>query len=143
MLPCNLYLKRIGKSNTDKCPKCNKLEDIIHYLSECPNTKLIWQQLLRWWKGVTQQDIVLTNKDVILGLAQRTEKIIMRDQLNEIIMTTKWKIHANNQLGEVTCLYQVLYNIKSMLQIQKLIANKNSKLTIYEEKWSLIEEHLA
>ena len=67
----------------------------------------------------------------------------MRDQLNEIIMTTKWKIHANNQLGETTCLYQVLYNIKNMLQIQKLIANKNFKMAKYEEKWSSIEEHLT
>jgi hypothetical protein len=98
---------------------------------------------MRWWKGVTQQEIVLSNRYVILGLSQRTEKIIMREQLNDIIMTTKWKIHANNQLGETTCLYQILYNIKNMLQIRKLIANKNLKMAKYEDKWSSIEEHLT
>jgi hypothetical protein len=25
LVPCNLYLKRIGKSDSDKCPKCNQL----------------------------------------------------------------------------------------------------------------------
>jgi exonuclease III len=143
LLPCNLYLRRIGKSDTDKCPKCNLLEDITHYLSDCPDTRTLWQQLSRWWKGITKQEIELTTKDVIIGLSQRTEKIIMRDQLNEIIMTTKWKIHANNQLGEKTCLYQILYNIKNMLQTQKCIANKNSQMTKYDIKWSSIEEHLT
>ena len=94
-------------------------------------------------EGITKQEINLTSKDVIIGLSQRTETIIMRDQLNEIIMTTKWKIHANNQLGEKTCLYQILYNIKNMLQTQKLIANKNSQITKYDIKWSSIEEHLT
>jgi hypothetical protein len=143
LIPCNLYLKRIGKSDTDRCPKCNLLEDITHYLSECPSTKSTWQQLMRWWKGVTEQEVVLTTRDIILGLSQRTEKIIMKEQLDDIIMTTKWKIHANKQLGEATCLYQILYNIKSMLQIQKLIANKNTKMTKYNDKWSKIEEYLT
>jgi hypothetical protein len=143
LLPCNLYLNRIGKSDTDKCPKCNKLEDIIHYLSECPNTKMLWQQLSRWWRSITQQDITISTRDVMLGLSHRTETIIMRDQLNEIIMSTKWKIHANNQLGETTCLYQILYNIKYMIQIQQLIANKNSKMAKHDEKWSKIEDFLT
>jgi hypothetical protein len=143
LVPCKLYLKRIGRSDTDRCPKCNLLEDITHYLYECREVNSIWQQLMRWWKGVTQQEIALSSRDVILGLSQRTEKIIMREQLNDIITTTKWKIHANNQLGETTCLYQVLYNIKNMLQIQKLIANKNLKIGKYEDKWSSIEEHLT
>ena len=58
-------------------------------------------------------------------------------------MTTKWKIHSNNQLGEATCLYQVLHNIRNMLQIQKLIANKNLKMQRYEDKWGSIEEYLT
>jgi hypothetical protein len=28
-IPCNLYLKHIKRSDTDKCFKCNNLDDII------------------------------------------------------------------------------------------------------------------
>ena len=67
----------------------------------------------------------------------------MRDQLNDIIMTTKWKIHSNKQLGETTCFYQILHNIKYMLTIQKCIANKNQNIHKYEQKWGDIENHLT
>ena len=143
LIPCNQYLKRIGKNDTDKCPDCNTLEDLTHYFIKCPATELIWQQLSRWWRGVTEQNIELTDRDIIVGLADRTGKILMRDQLNEIIMTTKWKIHTNKQLRETTCLYQVLHNIKNMIQTQKHIAHNNQKMTKYEEKWSSIEEFLT
>ena len=31
LVPTNLYLKRIKKSDTDKCNWCNKLDDTAHY----------------------------------------------------------------------------------------------------------------
>ena len=53
---------------------------------------------------------------------------MMREQLNEILMATKWKIHVNKQLGENTCLYQVLYTIKHMIILQELMASQNQKM---------------
>jgi hypothetical protein len=143
ILPCNLYLKRIGKSDTDKCPRCNLLEDINHYLFDCPSTLLIWQQLSRWWKDITKQDITLNKRNVMLGLYRSTEKVVMEDQLNEIIMVTKFKIHANKKLGEETCLYQILHSIRYMLKIHEVIANRNLKMQKHEEKWGLIEDALT
>ena len=67
----------------------------------------------------------------------------MKEQLDEIITSTKWRIHANKQLGETTCFYQILFNIKNMLQIQKLIANKNHTLQKYEDKWGSIEDFIT
>jgi hypothetical protein len=143
ILPCNLYLNRIKRSDTDKCPTCNKLDDLNHYLMKCDETATIWRQLTRWWQGLTNQEIVLNIADIIIGLTKRTENIIMRDQLNDIIMTSKWKIHANKQQKEVTCFYQILHNIKNMLNIQKFIANKNHTLHKYEQKWGEVEDYLT
>ena len=67
----------------------------------------------------------------------------MRDQLNDIIMTSKWKIHANKQQKKPTCFYQILHNIKNMLNIQKFIANKNNTLHKYEQKWGEVEDYLT
>jgi hypothetical protein len=143
LIPCNQYLKRIKRSDTDKCPTCNLLDDITHYLIECSSTLIIWQQLTRWWQGVTHQEVNLTTKDIVVGLTRRINKIEMKDQLEEIIMTTKWTIHANKQLKETTCFYQVLLNIKKMLQIQKFIATKNNTPEKYETKWGSIEDYLT
>jgi hypothetical protein len=71
LIPCNLYLNRIKRSMTDKCVKCNGLEDIMHYIIECPETKALWQQLEHWWKNINNQTVTLCNRDIILGLKPR------------------------------------------------------------------------
>ena len=48
LLPCNLYLSRIGRSDTNKCSKCDALDDMVHYLYSCPESKAIWEQLSNW-----------------------------------------------------------------------------------------------
>jgi exonuclease III len=143
LLPCNLYLSKIGRSNSDKCPKCYKLEDMMHYLVECPDTTAIWSQLSRWWQGLTNQDINLKKRDILIGVQDRLFEIKMKEQLNEIITLTKWKIHANKQLGETTCFYQILYSIKYMISLDEVIATRTEKLQKHEEKWKLIKEHLT
>jgi hypothetical protein len=50
LIPCNLYLKRIQRSDTDKCFICNKLDDIIHYMYECPEVNAFWNSFQNWWQ---------------------------------------------------------------------------------------------
>jgi hypothetical protein len=106
LVPCNLYLKRIGRSEMDKCLVCDdELDDLSHYLVHCPVVAAIWKQVGRWWKGVTNQELNPTERDILLGLQQRSNKLVMDFQLDKIIAATKWRIHANRQLGTETCLY--------------------------------------
>ena len=143
LLPCNLYLKRIGKSDTDKCLKCNMLDDQMHYMVECVEVASIWSHLSRWWKGLTNQDIILTGRDIIIGVEQRPNKISMKMQLEEIILAVKWKIYANKQLGEKTCFYQILCSIRNMISIQKLIATRKERGDKHDEIWGEIESYLT
>jgi hypothetical protein len=142
LIPCNLYLKRIKRSNTDKCAKCNTLDDLKHYLIECPDTKIIWQHLEGWWKNICNQTITLTNFDIMLGLQPRNDNIKMKDQLNEIILATKWKIHANKQLGDNTNFHHIKMHIKNMLNSLKIIACRREQLQKYEKTWRQIDDHL-
>ena len=135
LIPCNLYLKRIKKSNTDKCSKWNGLEDLIHYIIECPETKTLWQHLEMWQKNISNQTITLTNCDIMLGLQPRNTNIKMKDQLDEIMIATKWKIHANKQLGDNTNFQHIKMHIKNMLNTQKIIACRREKLQKYEDTW--------
>jgi hypothetical protein len=143
LIPCNLYLKRISKSDTDMCPKCNILDDQMHYLVECPEVALIWTHLSRWWKGLTEQDLVLTGRDIILGIEQRPFKLEMKTQLDDIILATKWRIYANKQMGEDIGFYQVLCSIRSMINIQKLIASRRDISGKHDIIWGQIEDYLT
>jgi hypothetical protein len=143
LLPCNLYLKRIGKSDTDKCPACNDLDDMSHYLVHCPETASVWKQVIRWWKEVTGQEVILSERDILLGLAPRTSTLVMQSQLNDIITAIKWNIHANKQLSIDTCLYHILCTIRNMINIQGIIATKNEKGANHERTWGTILDHLT
>jgi hypothetical protein len=141
---CNLYLKRIGKSDTDKCPKCNELDDIIHYFVECTEIKIIWNQLSNWWNGLTNQNFTITARDIMLGLEKkRATKLVMHEQLAQIILAVKWTIYVNNQLGEKTCFYQILCSIQNMIEIQRLIAARKQKITNHNLIWGEIENYLT
>jgi hypothetical protein len=143
LIPCNLYLKRIGKSLTDKCPICNEIEDLVHYFIGCARNDNIWLQIRRWWLGLTGQDINITEQDIIIGLKKRNFKIIKEEQLNKIMMSVKWKIHSNKQQGEQICLYQVLSNIRQMIRIEEMIAAKNNKMNIHKNTWDEILDYLT
>jgi hypothetical protein len=139
LLPCNLYLSRIGKSETIKCETCDNIEDIMHYLANCPEVKLIWQQLGQWWRKVSGQEIDIVERDVIVGLGPRRDKIVMQYQLDCIILAVKWKIHAKKQQGENICFFQALTAVKKMLETLSFIAVRNEKSDKYNKTWNRIE----
>jgi hypothetical protein len=143
IIPCNSYLKKIGKSETDKCPNCKEIEDLVHYFIGCPHATNIWLQIRRWWKGITGQDIAFSEQDIILGLKQRNFKILKHEQLNRIIITVKWKIHVNKQLGQESWLYQILSNIKQMIKIEEIIAAKKDKQKKHADLWTEVEDFLT
>jgi hypothetical protein len=142
LLPSNLYLFRIGKSETNKCTECSALDDMMHYIFNCPSSLGIWKQLSRWWHGLSGQEITISEKDVILGLTPRRGKIIMEEQLNLIIMTVKWKIHTNKQMGEGTGWHHIRISIKNMIKTLSFIAHKNHKSEQHSRTWGKIAESL-
>jgi hypothetical protein len=143
LIPCNLYLKRIGRSEVDTCLSCNELDDLRHYLIECPATQPIWLKLLRWWRNITKQQLVISDRDIMIGLAPRNIEVIKEKQLECIIQTAKWIIHANKQLGQLTTFNQVLGGIRQMMQIQKFIAVKNGRGGSYDEEWGELKNILT
>ena len=142
LIPCNLYLSKIGKSDTNKCGTCNELDDVVHYMAECPETKAIWNNICLWWKVVTGQDITLSPRDIILGKEKGENKLTMEEQLDFIILATKWNIHKNKQLGQKTHIIQVKREIKQMINTLEYIASRNQKLEKHDDKWRTIIDNL-
>jgi hypothetical protein len=142
LLPCNLYLARIGKCKSIKCTQCDEIEDITHYLVNCPVTRNLWDQLSLWWKDLSGQEVVITERDIILGLGHKNYNIVMQDQLNSILMAVKWKIHAKKQMGEDIHFFQIVTAIKRMIETMNFIAIRNGKSLKHNNTWGAISEHI-
>ena len=140
LIPCNLYLKRITKSDTDKCHKCGKLDDIMHYFYECQEVQNFWNSFQKWWKRATKDDIKLTKTQVIVGVL---DKYNNKDILNACILMAKWHIYKGNLNQTQPFLYKFLCEMKYNLLIEKTIAIKNNRLIKYDQKWAIIEEALT
>jgi hypothetical protein len=142
LIPCNLYLNRIGRSNTNRCANCNELDDLSHYFVKCPEAEAIWHQLTLWWNKLSGQKVKLSERDIIIGLEPRNVKLNMEPQLNIIILAAKWMIYANKQLGQKTKMLHIINGIKQIIETLKYIAGRNQRLMKHEEAWGTIIESL-
>jgi hypothetical protein len=143
LIPCNLYLSKIGRSNSNTCAECNDLDDMMHYFFNCPTSKHIWRQLSTWWQGLVGQVITITERDVILGLAPRQDKVIMEEQLNHIILNVKWKIYSRKESGESIGWYHILISIRNMIETLGFIAGKNGTTDKHDRFWGEIIDYLT
>ena len=68
---CKIYLWL-----NDKCTfGGSSTEETYHLLFECSHAKICWKTLSFWWFGLVKENIIVTLKDVILGLLNRTDII--------------------------------------------------------------------
>ena len=89
---------------------------------------------------MTNQNMAIDERSIMIGTETHGP---MHEQWNQIIMATKWRIYANKIMGQSTCLYQILCAIRNMLNINKLIANKNERVQNYTKMWGEIESYLT
>jgi hypothetical protein len=141
LIPCNLYLKRIGKSETDRCLFCPELDDLIHYFYECPETKRFWLSFKTWWFGVTEGDDIIINKtNILVGFIGKDKR---RDTLNACTLLAKWYIYRSKLDQSLPFFYKFLCNLKYVLIIEKTIALKNNRLQTYDKKWQEVEDYIT
>jgi hypothetical protein len=140
LLPCNLYLKRISRSKTDKCDKCNLLDDTAHYLFECEPLQIFWNSFKQWWKNWTKIDININKQTILIGILGKSLKY---NQTNACILLAKWHIYKTKLNQTEVCFYKFLCELKYFLVIEKTIALRNNKLTNYNDTWKELEDHLT
>jgi hypothetical protein len=136
LTPCNLYLHKIGKSNTSTCKNCNEQDDIIHYFSDCNVCKSFWNAINKWWNNIHDCHFNITRKDIMVG---STSKYKYSDTLNAVIMYAKWYIYTEKLAENTPFLYKFLCILKYHLRIEKTIHTRKNKQQIYEKMWSEIE----
>ena len=140
LTPCKLYLHRIGKSVSAICDKCNKLDDIVHYFSECTECQPFWNTLNTWWNTIHNSNIKFTKKEIMVGL---TSKYQYKDTVNAIILLAKWHIFSEKLENNVPPFYKLLCSLKFHLKIEKLIYSQKEKAQDFNKIWSVIKQAIT
>jgi hypothetical protein len=140
LLPCNQYLARIKKSDTDRCRVCNKVDNYAHYLFECPSVVPFWNSFMNWWNAMTNRRLYLDKRSAITGFMGQIEDI---QTVNACLLFAKWHVYRCKLNESEVFFYKFLGELKYTLDIEKTIAIKKDKFQIYNEKWQMVENYIT
>jgi hypothetical protein len=140
LLPCNLYLARIKRSITDRCSKCNKLDDIAHFMFECFHVVPFWNSFMNWWNAMTDKHLFLEKRSAFVGFIGKIENV---DELNACLLFAKWHLYKCKLDESEVFFYKFLGELKYILDTEKFIAIRKDKIQLYNSKWQFIEEYIT
>jgi hypothetical protein len=140
LLPCNLYLNRIDKSDTNKCGECNELDDTAHYLFECPLVIPFWNNFMDWWNAMTNSVIYLDKRSALTGFIGPQE---IFNTLNACLLLAKWHVYKRKLDESEVFFHNYLCDLKYNLDTEKTIALRNDKITRYTQVWQIVEDYIT
>jgi hypothetical protein len=141
LIPCNLYLLKIGKSNTYNCNYCQEIDNISHYFYICENTNCFWDSFKNWWNRMEEDSIIIDKTTAILGIKCKGHKY---DKLNACLQLARWHIYIYIEKLNLhePALYKFLCMLKYKIKIEKIISSKNNNMSKFDKLWGEIEEYI-
>jgi hypothetical protein len=140
LIPCNLYLFKIGRSNSDKCHFCNYIDNIGHYFYECHETKSFWLSVQNWWNNMEDEEIIINKEMAILGTLKG---IVENEKLSAVLQLARWHIYTEKLNIHAPSLYKFLCHLKYKIRIERSICQNKKQTVLYEKMWLQIEEHIS
>jgi hypothetical protein len=119
---------------------CGKLDEIAHYLFECPLTIPFWNSFMRWWNAMTNGQTFLDKRSAMTGFMGKMENI---DTLNACLLYAKWHVYKKRLNESEVFFYNFLGELKYILDMEKIIAIRNDKLVKYITKWQMVEDYIT
>ena len=140
LIPCNLYLFRIKRSNSFNCLNCNEVDNVTHYIYSCNAVLPFWNTFERWWNRMTNETKKIDKKMVILGDFVEKKQ---NTRLNACLLIAKWYIYVEKLNDNQIFVYKFLCHIKNKIRIEKIIYTKKDNITKFLEVWGQIEEYIT
>ena len=140
LIPCNSYLCKIGKKDTDTCHFCNAIDNIGHYFYECEATKTFWYNLQTWWNNMENDNIKITKELAMIGSIHEKNK---KERLNAVLQLARWHIYVEKLRINSPVLYKFLCILKYKIKIEKAICKNESQIKLYNKLWLDIENHIT
>ena len=139
LVPCNLYLYKIGRTNSDKCNSCNETDDLIHYFYECEEVIVFWNSFSNWWNNMMNDTLTIDKTIAIIGKIERNKK---KEQLNALLQLARWYIYTEKLNSQNPFLYKFLCHLKYKLIIEKIIYLRNNNTAGFDKMWEDVEEYI-
>jgi hypothetical protein len=140
LTPCNLYLKRIKKSETDRCNWCLEIDDTAHFFAECNELNKFWCSFAQWYAKMTDQTLTLTLADIIVGFLDNIEHL---NTLNACIILAKWHIYKQKLDQKEIFFYKFLCELKYYIKTERTIAIRSNKAIEYLNTWQIVEAYIT
>jgi hypothetical protein len=138
LVPCNSYLHKIKRNDTDKCDACGKVDDISHHFLECHTVKMFWNSFRQWWNGWTGENFLINRINILAGILDKKQEL-----LNACILLGKWHVYKKKLNQESIFFYKFLCDLKYYISTEKTIALRNNKISNYETTWGALENTLT
>jgi hypothetical protein len=139
LIPCNLYLYKIGQSNSFLCDTCNATDNITHYFYDCNPVLAFWSSFQSWWNNMTGDNINISRDVALMGTIKDNEN---HENLNACLMLARWHIYTEHLNKQQPCMYKLLCKLKYKIKVEKQIHLRNNKITLFNTMWREIEEYI-
>ena len=93
---------------------------------------VFWNRFAVWWSDITDENLSLSLKYIIIGFLQR------KDLLNWLIILgkiTSWECRKNTISPKLRLF---LHKVEAKQDVEKIIAIKNRKLRDFYTRWELL-----
>ena len=136
-LPCKQWLHKIGISDTNLCDNCQVIDTIEHYLFSCELVSDLWSQIESWWNNISDCEIVLTKKHVIIGIYYDLNHF---SSINYVILLAKMYIYCQKMNKSNVSFNTFLLIVKNQLNIEGNICENNNTIVAFNKKWKTVIE---
>jgi hypothetical protein len=134
---CRLKLCHWRIKETDTCTYCDNPDNLEHHFYHCEQVSRFWRAIDRWWSEICQDCVIDNLKTVMLGVY---DKDCHSNQINYIILKSKWYISRCKYLKEDVNLLEFLPELKKELLMERLISYKNGKIENFNKLWDEVME---
>jgi len=129
-IPCKSFLKLCGKEESDKCDHCNNVDNIEHFFFNCIMVMPFWESFDHWFSGVFQTRIQLHTPDILFGITNDNNDIVL-DNLNFCILFAKSYIYDAKKSNKEMIFNLFLLQLKKRLDMEKFISEMQNKTEYY------------
>jgi len=128
-------MKRFGMTDSDKCPRCGKVENLRHLIWDCTHSSNIWNLYNVMLRGVYPNsiDFVHTYESIFAACETPSTNVIKLKVIQEMIQIDRPKNWNSNKLTQI---------IRDLISIEKYNSKKLNIETKYRMKWDKYEHSL-
>ena len=137
ILPTKKYLHLCKLTHSPLCVFCNRnIETLIHLFWDCYFVNTFWKDLVKLLQEKCAHcDIFnLCQELVIFG---STKKIYTDKAMDSIILYAKMYVYKCKLQEKMPQLEHFMPELKYRTSVEKILAIKSSKLSVFNEKWKL------